>query len=134
MTSPRTVARLIGVLTLLTVIGGAYALGYVSDRLIIWRDPTATAANLLAHRNLYLSTVAVYFVELALSIASAALYYMLLKPAGRNRAPVTPSTGKAANAIKPGSRALFDGPLSLPRSPRLHLPGGATPNGVSRGL
>src|SRR5258706_2298882 len=128
MTSPRTVARLIGVLTLLTVIGGAYALGYVSDRLIIWRDPTATAANLLAHRNLYLSAVAVYFVELALSIASAALYYMLLKPAGRSLAPVTPGMGMLANAIKTGARGPFAGPLYLLRNTRVHNVGGDTPH------
>src|SRR5258706_10507527 len=120
MTSPRTVARLIGVLTLLTVIGGAYALGYVSDRLIIWRDPTATAANLLAHRNLYLSAVAVYFVELALSIASAALYYMLLKPAGRSLALVTLCLGMLAHAIKTGARVLFPAPLYLLGSTRFY--------------
>ena len=35
---PRTIARLIDVLTLLTVLGGVYALGYVSERLIVSRD------------------------------------------------------------------------------------------------
>jgi len=35
--SPRSLARTIGVLTLLTVLGGVYAQGYVAERLIAWR-------------------------------------------------------------------------------------------------
>jgi hypothetical protein len=122
---------LIGVLTLLTVIGGMYALGYVSDRLIVWRDPTATAANILAHRNLYLSAVAVYLVEQALSIASAALYYVLLRPAGRSLALVTLCMGMLANVIKTGARVLFAAPLYLLGSTRFHTLGAETLNDLS---
>jgi len=130
-TSPRAVARLIGLLTLLTVIGGVYALGYVSDQLIVWRDPAATAANILAHRNLYLSAVAVYLVEMALSIATTALFYTLLKPAGRNLALVTLCLGMIANAIKTGARVLFAAPLYLLGSTRFHTLGPETLNDLS---
>jgi len=129
--SPRTVARLIGVLTLLTVIGGMYALGYVSRQLIVWRDPAATATNILAHRNLYLSAVAVYLVEMACSIASAALFYVLLKPAGRSLALVTLCLGMIANGIKTGGRVLFAAPLYLLGSTRFHALGPETLNDLS---
>ena len=118
--SPRTVARLLGVLTLLTVIGGVYALEYVSERLIVWRDPAATATNILAHRNLYVSAVAVFLVEQALSIATTALFYVLLKPAGRSLALVTLCLGMTGNAIKTVGRVLFAAPLYVLGSTRFH--------------
>jgi len=118
--SPRTVARVIGVLTLLTVVGGVYALGYVSDGLIVWRDAAATASNILAHRNLYLSAVAVYLVEMALSVATTALFYVLLKPAGRSLALVTLCLGMTANAVKLVGRVLFAAPLYVLGSTRFH--------------
>ena len=118
--SPRTVARLIGVLTLLTVVGGAYALGYVGRQLIVWHDPAATATNILAHRDLYLSAVAVYLVEMACGVASAALFYVLLRPAGRSLALVTLCLGLTACVIKTGARVLFAAPLYVLGSTRFH--------------
>ena len=119
-TSPRNIARLIAVLTLLTVVGGVYALGYVSDRLIVWRDAATTATNILAHRNLYLSAVAVYLVEMALSITTTALFYILLKPAGRSLSLVTLCMGLTACGIKTVGRVLFAAPLYLLGSTRFH--------------
>ena len=118
--SPRRIARLLGVLTLLTVFGAVYALGYVSDRLIVWRDAAATANNILTHRNLYLSAVAVYLVEQALSVASAVLFYVLLKPAGRNLALVTLCLGLTACVIKTVGRVLFAAPLYVLDTHRFH--------------
>ena len=129
--SPRTIARLVGVLTLLTVLGGVYALGYVSERLIVWRDAAATATNILAHRNLYLSAVAVYLVEMALSVASTALFYVLLKPAGRSLALVTLCLGMIACAVKTVGRVLFAAPLYVLGSTRFHALGPETLNDLS---
>jgi hypothetical protein len=129
--SPRTIARLIGVLTLLTVLGGVYALGYVSERLIVWRDAAATAANILAHRNLYLSAVAVYLVEQALSVATTALFYVLLQPAGRSLALVTLCLGMTACVIKTVGRVLFAAPLYVLESTRFPTLGPETLNDLS---
>jgi hypothetical protein len=118
--SPRSLARLIGVLTLLTVIGGVYAQIYAGGQLIVWRDAAATATNILAHRNLYLSAVAVYFVEMACSIATTAVFYMLLKPAGPSLAMVSLCLGLTANVIKTGGRVLFASPLYLLDTHRFH--------------
>jgi hypothetical protein len=116
--SPKTIARLIGVLTLFTIAGGIYALMFVGDRLIAWRDPAATAANILANKNLYLSAVAVFLVEQALSLATTVLSYLLLRPAGRTIALVTLCMGLAANVIKTGARVLFAAPVYLLGSTR----------------
>lgn len=129
--SPRTIARWIGVLTLLTVIGGMYALGYVSTQLIVWHDAAATATNILAHKNLYLSAVAVYLVEMACSVASAALFYVLLKPAGRSLALVTLCLGLTACIIKTVGRVLFAAPLYILGSTRFHALGPEVLNDLS---
>lgn len=129
--SPRTIARVIGVLTLLTVIGGIYALIYVGDRLIVWRDPATTANNILAHRNLYLSAVAVFLVEMAISVTSTALFYVLLRPAGRSLALVALCLGMIANAIKTGARVLYAAPLYVLGSTRFQALGPETLNDLS---
>ncbi len=126
--SPRTIARVIGVLTILTVIGGIYALGYVGRQLIVWRDPAATASNILAHQSLYLSAVAIYLVEMACSVATAALLYVLLKPAGRSLALVALCLGLIACAIKTVARVLFASPLYLLGASRFH---GLTPDAMN---
>lgn len=109
--SPRNIARLIAVFTLLTVIGGVYAQGYVAERLIVWRDATATATNFLAHRNLAMSGLAVYIVEMVCSVVSAALLYRLLKPAGPTLAITALCLALVANVIKTMARVFFGAPL-----------------------
>ena len=118
--SPKSLARWIGVLTVLTVVGGIYAQGTVADKLIVWKDATATAANIAAHQGLYLSAVAVFLVEMACSIATAALFYPLLKPAGRSLSLVALALGLTANVIKTGGRVLFAAPLYVLGSTRFH--------------
>lgn len=109
--SPKIIARLIGVGTLLTVFGGVYAQGYVAPRLIHWHDAAATAANFLAHRNLALSALAVYLVEMACSVVTTALVYQLLKPAGRTLSLAALCLGLVANCIKTVGRVFFGAPL-----------------------
>jgi hypothetical protein len=124
--SPRSLARWIGGLTLLTVMGGVFAEGYVAKTLIAWRDATATASNIVAHRDLYQAAVAVYLVEMACSIATAALFYVLLKPAGRSLSLVTLCLGLVANALKAGARVLFAAPLYVLGATRFHALGPET--------
>lgn len=118
--SPKSVARWIGILTLLTVVGGIFAQEFVGGRLIVWRDAAATAAHILAHQNLYLSAVAVYLVEMGLSVATTALFYVLLKPAGRSVSMTALCLGLTANIIKAGGRVLFAAPLYVLGATRFH--------------
>ena len=75
--SPRVVGRYLGALFLLLILAGVFAQGFVSERLINFGDAAATAANVLGNKGLLRAGFAVYLVEMACQIATAALWYVL---------------------------------------------------------
>src|SRR5438477_11745720 len=83
-TSPRVIARITGVLYLLTILGGLFAQGFVSERLVNFGDAAATAANVLAHKDLFRLGYTVFMIEMACQIATTALFYVLLRPVNRS--------------------------------------------------
>jgi hypothetical protein len=107
----KTIARLAGLLTLLTILGGVFAEGYVSDRLIDFRDAAATAANFRTHAGTLQLGYAVYMVEMACQLAATALFYLLLKPVNRGVNLVAAFLGLAGCVIKAVSRVFFVVPL-----------------------
>jgi hypothetical protein len=110
-TSPRLKARITGVLYLLTILTGVFAQGFVSGRLVVEGDAAATATNLLAHRGLFQLGFAVYLIEMACNIAMTALFYDLLKPAGRSVSLLAAFLGLTGCVIKTFSRVFFIVPL-----------------------
>src|SRR3981189_3579055 len=110
-TSPRLKARITGVFYLLTILTGIFAQGFVSERLVVDGDAAATATNILAHKSLFQLGYAVYLIEMACNIAMTALFYDLLKPAGRSVSLVAAFLGFAGCVIKTFSRAFFIVPL-----------------------
>ena len=110
-TSPRTKARITGVFYLLTMLTGAFAQGFVSNGLVVSGDAAATATNILAHRGLFQLGFAVYLIEMACQIAMTALFYELLKPAGRSVSLLAAFLGLAGCVIKTFSRVFFIAPL-----------------------
>src|SRR6266436_5061225 len=112
-TPPRFEARIIGALYLLTILTGIFAQGFVSGTLVVDGDAAATATNILAHRGLFQLGYAVYLIEMACQIAMTALFYDLLKPAGRSISLLAAFLGFAGCVIKTFSRVFFIAPLFI---------------------
>ncbi|MFL6313938.1 MAG: DUF4386 domain-containing protein [Terriglobales bacterium] len=111
--SLRLKARITGVLYLITMLTGIFAEGFVSGRLVVNGDASATAANILAHRSLFQLGFAAYLIEMACQIAMTALFYELLKPAGRSFSLVAAYLGLTGCVIKTLSRLFFITPLFI---------------------
>src|SRR5258705_8754407 len=102
-TSPRTKARITGVFYLLTVTG-IFAQAFVNGKLVVEGDASATATNILAHRDLFELGFAVYLIEMACNIAMTALFYDLLKPVSRSLSLLAAFFGLTGCIIKTFSR------------------------------
>jgi hypothetical protein len=111
--SLRLMARIAGALYLLTILTGIFSAGYVSGKLVVNSDAAATAANILAHRGLLQLGFVVYLIEMACQVAITALFYNLLKPAGRNVSLVAAFLGLTGSIIKTFSRVFFIAPLFI---------------------
>ncbi len=112
-TSPRLKARITGAFYLLTILTGIFAQGFVSGSLVADGDAAATATNILTHRGLFRLGFAVYLIEMACQIAMTALFYDLLKPAGRSVSLVAAFLGLTGCIIKTLSRLFFIAPLFI---------------------
>lgn len=80
--SPRTTARIAGVLYLIIIVAALFAQIGVRSAMIVSGNPTATATNILASEGLYRLGVMADLVTVACDVAVAALLYRLLKPVG----------------------------------------------------
>ena len=108
---PKTVARALGLLFLLVIICGVFAQGLVSERLIDFHDAAATANNILAHKGLFTFGFTVYLIEMASQIATAALWYVLLRPVSRPIALSAAFIELAGAIIKTFARVFYITPL-----------------------
>lgn len=108
---PKTVARILALLFLLVIICGVFAQGFVSERLIDFRDAAATANNILAHKGLFTFGFTIYLIEMTSQIATAALWYVLLRPVSRPIALSAAFIELAGAIIKTFARVFFIAPL-----------------------
>lgn len=108
---PTRLARTIAALFLLTILAGVFAQGFVSERLIVFSDATATANNIRAHSGLYQLSFSVYLVEMVSSIATAALWYVLLRPVSTPIALAAAFIDVAGGIIKTFARVFYITPL-----------------------
>src|SRR5499425_1134839 len=109
--SPRLIARVTGLLYLLTILTGIFAQGFVSERLVVSGDAAATAGNILAHRSLFEWSFTVYMIEMACQIMTTALFYFLLRPVSRSLALVAAFLSLSGCIIKTFSRLFYIAPL-----------------------
>src|SRR5437762_12119175 len=109
--SPRVVGRYLGALCLITILGGVVAEGVISERLINFSDAAATAANVLANKGLLWTGFAVFMIEMTCQVATTALWYVLLRPAGRSVALAAAFIDLAGGIVKAFARVFFIAPL-----------------------
>ena len=121
--SPRTLARLAGLFFLLTILGGIVAQAFISQRLINFNDPAATANNILSNTGLFQLGFAVYLFEMACQVITAGLLYRLLKPVNRTIALLALLLELTGIAIKTFARVFYIAPLWV----LLPTAGGASP-------
>jgi hypothetical protein len=112
-TSPKLQARVAGGLHGLTILTGVFAQIFVSGALVVDGDAAATAANILAHKSWFQLGFAVYLVEMACQITATALFYELLKPAGRSVSLVAAFLGLAGCVVKTLGRLFYLAPLFI---------------------
>lgn len=111
--SLRRLARMAGLFFLLTIVGGIFAQGFVSDRLIVGSDAAATASNILKHKALFQFSFTVFLLEMACQIAYTVLFYQLLKVVNRTVALLALSLELTACVIKTFARVFYIAPLFL---------------------
>lgn len=114
--SPKFKARLAGFFSLLTILGGIFAQGFVSESLVVNGDAAATATNILNHESLFWLGFAVYLVEMACQITMTALYYDLFKPVSRSQSLLSAFFSLTGCVIKTFSRLFFIAPLFVLRN------------------
>ena len=124
--APKRTARFTAVLSLLTLLTGVFAQFFVSDRLIIPGDATATATHIAQSRGLYQWGFTIYMVEMALQVAATVLFYMLLRPVHRSLALVAMCLGLVGCGIKTLGRVFYLTPLFVLHGAHSH--GAFTPD------
>lgn len=109
--SPRTRARMAGFFWLMTALTGIFAM--TGDRLILWRDAAATAANIVAHESQFRLSVASNIVAAACYVVATVLVYDLLKPVSRNVSLLAAFFSLVGSGIAGVSFVFRLGPLSI---------------------
>ena len=109
--SPRSLGRAAALFFLLTLLGGIFAQGFVSDRLIVGSDAAATARNILKHKTLFQFSFTVFLLEMACQIATTVCFYQLLKVVNRTVALLSLSLELTACVIKMFARVFYIAPL-----------------------
>ena len=110
-TSPRTIARIIALLFLFTILAGIFAQGFISERLINFSNPVTTANRILNNQGLFRVGFTVYLIEMACQITTAALWYVLLSPVNRNIALLSLLLELTGCVIKAFARVFYIVPL-----------------------
>ena len=109
--SPQAYARAAGLLYLMVIAAGIIAQIGIAGSIIVEGDASATAARILADRDLFQLGFTIYLIEMTCQIAMTALFYILLRPVNRNIALLALVFELVGCTIKTLSRLFFIAPL-----------------------
>jgi hypothetical protein len=79
-------ARLAGILTLISLVAGAFGEGYVPAAVVASGDAAATAKNLLEHETLFRWGFVGYLIEAICDAMLTMVFWVILRPVHRNLA------------------------------------------------
>ena len=111
-------ARIAGVAMLLSIVFGLLGEMILPERIVVARDPAATAANILGNPMLFRLTFAAYLVEALCDIALCVFFYILLEPVDKRLALLSAFFGIASMVMYAvGQSSFFASYLVLGDSP-----------------
>ena len=111
VSSPRVLARFIGVFHLIVIVGGVVAQGLISNRLVVFSSAATTATNILANRQLFQLSLTIFLIEMAANVATTTLFYQLLRPVSKSVSLLSTAWGLTGCIIKTFARACYIAPL-----------------------
>ncbi|HYK55627.1 MAG TPA: DUF4386 domain-containing protein [Flavisolibacter sp.] len=85
-TSPQLYARSAGFLYLVLILAGLFSVVFVREKLIVSGNPAATAANLMAHPQLWRAGIGADLFMHVLDVPIMLIIYSLLRPVHKNLA------------------------------------------------
>jgi len=89
--SPQRYARIAGFLYLVIIVLGAFAEGFVANKLIISGDAATTALNVMASPELWRLSVAGDLIVVLCAVPLLWIEYLLLRPVSKHLASGLPS-------------------------------------------
>src|ERR671929_591310 len=111
--SPRQLARMAGALSLINIVGGAFAIGIVPAMLVVSGDAAATAHNIQAHELLYRFSLVAHLVVTVTNVPLAVIFYELFRVVNRRLALLDACFILVATAIEAASLLTQFAPLLL---------------------
>jgi hypothetical protein len=111
--SPRSKARVAGLLYLIVIVGGIFAELFVRGRLIAHGDAVATAHNIVAHQLLYRMGFAVEVFYCACNLPLILIFYDLFKAVSRTFAVLVVFFSLVGTAVESVSLLCHFAPLVL---------------------
>ena len=100
--SPRALSRIGGALYLIIIVVGIFDETFVRNRIIVWGDATATAANIRSLESLWRFGIAAEFLLLICAVAVALILFVLLRPVSRDLALLAVFFNLVSIAIEAG--------------------------------